>query len=1234
MRQRLLPNAVAIAAALACGGALAQIRTDGTVGAAQVLKGPDYVIPQTLGKLSGVNLFHSFQAFSIGSSESATFTTSTSGIANVISRVTGGDVSQINGSLRLSAADGAPAFFFINPAGVTFGKGAAIDVPGAFHAGTADYVKFGDGRFYADAAKGSSFSSAPPEAFGFLGAARGLVTVKDGAVIVPKSGKAMTLAGGDIVIDNAALAASGGGDLRVVSMGFTSSEVPTSGVLPQGAGTLVMTHGGSISVGSVGSTAGGKLSVTAGDVLMDGQSYLYSRGATHATDAGAGGDIDVSVGGKLSVAGGSSISSDTAGAGPAGAIRIRAGQAQFSGGGYVYSSAAEGSAGSAGALQVNVDGALNLGNGSISSSAFGSGRAGAITVGAASLAADAGYISGEGGGGSAALAVTVPGALVLANGARIATSTDGAADAGSVSVKAGAAQLTGKAFIGSLAVKGSGNAGTVDLAVAGDVSLSGGSALLSTSDSDGASANILVTAANLSLDGGLILTNSLGTAFTPSGNVDVAVTGRVTLSNASAIDTSTLAFGNAGNVRLRANELALTGGSRISSSALDGFGNAGALDIATTGALTLQGASTLSTSSSTVGNAGDVRVSAGSILVESGSGINSTSGIDSLGRGGNVAVSTPGSLVLREQGHISAVAAGVGNAGNVQVEAGAVSLDGGAYISTGSNVSAIGNAGKVDVRSNGDVTLTNSAFINSDAFGTGNAGDVSVNARNILLDSAGRISSVTYVTGFGNGGRVTLNTSGDVVLANSSGQSGQAGTISTSTFSTGQGGAIAISAANVRVSGSGTGITSFAQRGSIGNAGTIDVQSSGDVALTAGGGISTSTASIGSSGAISVRAANVIVNNGGITSATIGGSQGNAGSVDVRASGNLTVTNAGAVSSSTFASGAAGSVRAEAARVRVEGTESTISAADFAGLSGQPGSVTVIARESITLRDAGSVSISNNGIVSTPAARQRTTLSLTAPDIVLQGGVVTAASSGNVAASAIDVAFTHGLQLDASGITTSANTGNGGPITVRGGELISLRQSQITTSVQGTTGNGGDIDITTHALALDRGFIQANTAASGASGGLVRIQVDSLVASGNTLLVGGNTAFTFRPDVPGFNVIQAAAPTGISGVVDVTSPVLDVTGSLRVLRGEVIDAGGLGRSLCQSSGGSTLAQAGRGGLVASSRGLLRAEREGSSSAAALSPVDGPGQPMFFGQAARWGYAAAPVHVASTGRGCL
>jgi len=38
---------------------------------------PNFVIPESLGKLAGNNLFHSFSTFNIDKGESATFTTST-----------------------------------------------------------------------------------------------------------------------------------------------------------------------------------------------------------------------------------------------------------------------------------------------------------------------------------------------------------------------------------------------------------------------------------------------------------------------------------------------------------------------------------------------------------------------------------------------------------------------------------------------------------------------------------------------------------------------------------------------------------------------------------------------------------------------------------------------------------------------------------------------------------------------------------------------------------------------------------------------------------------------------------------------------------------------------------------------------------------------------------------------------------------------------------------------------
>ena len=52
----------------------AEIVTDGSVGAAQNLLGPNFSIPETLGSRSGNNLFHSFQRFNINNGEQAIFT--------------------------------------------------------------------------------------------------------------------------------------------------------------------------------------------------------------------------------------------------------------------------------------------------------------------------------------------------------------------------------------------------------------------------------------------------------------------------------------------------------------------------------------------------------------------------------------------------------------------------------------------------------------------------------------------------------------------------------------------------------------------------------------------------------------------------------------------------------------------------------------------------------------------------------------------------------------------------------------------------------------------------------------------------------------------------------------------------------------------------------------------------------------------------------------------------------
>src|SRR5262245_52634502 len=118
------------------------------------------------GTITGNNQFHSFGRFSVGTGDIASFNGPT-GIQNIVSRVTGGVRSDIDGTLRSTIA--GANLFLLNPAGILFGRNASLDVQGSFHATTADYIKLGtDGFFFADLTKPTVLSVAPPSAFGFL----------------------------------------------------------------------------------------------------------------------------------------------------------------------------------------------------------------------------------------------------------------------------------------------------------------------------------------------------------------------------------------------------------------------------------------------------------------------------------------------------------------------------------------------------------------------------------------------------------------------------------------------------------------------------------------------------------------------------------------------------------------------------------------------------------------------------------------------------------------------------------------------------------------------------------------------------------------------------------------------------------------------------------------------------------------------------------------------------------
>ena len=107
---------------------------------------------------NGPNLFHSFERFSVGTNDTARFS-GPSGIESILSRVTGGQTSVIDGQLQ-STMPGAN-LYLLNPSGVLFGPNATLDVNGSFYVSTADYLRLADGaRFSAHLSDTSTLSVA------------------------------------------------------------------------------------------------------------------------------------------------------------------------------------------------------------------------------------------------------------------------------------------------------------------------------------------------------------------------------------------------------------------------------------------------------------------------------------------------------------------------------------------------------------------------------------------------------------------------------------------------------------------------------------------------------------------------------------------------------------------------------------------------------------------------------------------------------------------------------------------------------------------------------------------------------------------------------------------------------------------------------------------------------------------------------------------------------------------
>ncbi|MEH2332605.1 S-layer family protein [Nostoc sp.] len=127
-----------------CGFANAQITADGTVNTTVSQNSNNFII--TNGSAANSNLFHSFRQFTVPTGTSAIFDLiNTPNISSIFSRVTGGNISHIDGVIQTINSNNPVSLFLINPSGIVFGPNAQLNIGGSFVGTTANSIKFADG---------------------------------------------------------------------------------------------------------------------------------------------------------------------------------------------------------------------------------------------------------------------------------------------------------------------------------------------------------------------------------------------------------------------------------------------------------------------------------------------------------------------------------------------------------------------------------------------------------------------------------------------------------------------------------------------------------------------------------------------------------------------------------------------------------------------------------------------------------------------------------------------------------------------------------------------------------------------------------------------------------------------------------------------------------------------------------------------------------------------------------
>lgn len=666
---------------------VAEVVMDGSLGSPGSLAGPNYAIEATLGTQVGNNLFHSFQDFNLTQNETATFSGAAT-ISNVIGRITGGNPSYIDGTVRNTIPNAD--LYLINPSGLMFGVNAKLDVQGSFYASTADVLHLSEGgNFQAQISQDSLLSSAPPSAFGFLGNDISELQL-DGSQLKVTAGKDISLISGKLTL-RPNIAAK-----QISALDTVGGNIHLAGVVQGdihiGNGWNLAGQGGDVTVRSsrLNNTAdkSGNIYIRGGNFILDNSTV------TTLTASQNGGKIDIQ-GNNVEISSGSRMSSTSLKNGNSGDISIQATESITLHG--------QDTTGAGVTIAANARGTEAI-----------SGNAGNITLKTAKLLMDDGAKLG-----SASYGAGNGGTILL-------DATD------SVILQGEDKQTTSSIY---LVATGSGQGGTLNVHT-DHLQLRNGASIAADTKSFGAGGNVLIQAKQVQLSG----TASSGNASTILSNT------QGTVENAGA----------GGNIEIHSEQVELRDGGQISASTL-GSGAGGQISITATDQLTLSGkADKYQTGiysiagNDATGNAGFIALTAGEVTVQDEAQINA--GTYGNGLGGNIALQAQ-HLQLFNQGKITALSQGIGNAGNIALQL-ANRLDMvDSSIETKTNQA---DGGNIWVSSPKYLYLRNSGITTSVEALNGNGGNITLKPNFVVLDTSPIIARAIG----GNGGNINITTKG------------------------------------------------------------------------------------------------------------------------------------------------------------------------------------------------------------------------------------------------------------------------------------------------------------------------------------------------------------------------------------------------------------------------------------------------------------------------------------------